>query len=458
MTMLETVKPDLATGAPDLTPTVSAPPPSSATGVDWTRFLVFGTSAGIAIRDADLEVALVRARPNGPTVVAQATISNYRNRPPAEWGREFRDFLIKNGEKHLAATILLPRHDVIVRLAAVPGVQKKDIPNALEFQIDSMHPYGEEPVAFGWAKADLNNAMVGIVRESRLDEYVAAFDQAGIAVAGFTFSASAIYSALRVFGKAPQDFAIVHDAGDGLLEIYGESTSKPVFSAEFDLAPARAVALAYSELRLTGKEPATFDRALPIPRNVIQVDTLAYATALASQGRWNAPYANLLPADRRKVQSRARFIPSVVLGLALLVVGISWLVYANIRDERYLSELQAEIGKVQPNASRADAIERRTGEHRSRVALLDQYRQRTQGDIEVLAELSRIIPPSVWTTNIDIAPDSVTLVGEADQAAPLLKILDSSPYFQKSEFSMGVMKGGQNGESFRIKTYRKVKK
>ena len=207
--MLETAKAET-----EVIPTVSVPPPSSAAGVNWTRFLAFGTSAGIAIVDSDLgasdlEIALVRARPGGVTVVAHATISNYRNRPPAEWGREFRDFLIKHGEKHLSATVLLPRQDVIVRVAEVPGVQKKDIPSALEFQIDSMHPYGEESVAFGWAKADLNHAMVGIVRQATLDEYVAAFNQAGIAVAGFTFSASAIYSAMRVFGAAPKDFATV---------------------------------------------------------------------------------------------------------------------------------------------------------------------------------------------------------------------------------------------------------
>jgi Tfp pilus assembly protein PilN len=446
------------TASDTLTPTVSTPPPTSSAGANWTKYLVFGTSAGIAIVDSDLEVALVRARPNGVTVAAQATISNFRNRPPAEWGREFRDFLIKNGEKHLSATVLLPRRDVIVRLAAVPGVQKKDIPAALEFQIDSMHPYGDEPVAFAWAKADANTAMVGIIRESSLDAYVDAFQQAGIAVAGFTFSASAIYAALRVFGAAPKNFAIIHSAGHGLTEIYGESVSKPVFSAEFDLAPARAIALAYSELRLTGQEPATFERALPIPQNVVTGNTLAYATALAPLARWNAPYANLLPANRRTVHSRARFIPTVVLGLMLAVVAIAWLVYVEIRDQRYLDELQAEISKVQPIAARADALERRAAEHRAREVLLDQYRQRTQSDIEVLAELSRIIPNTVWTTNIDITPDSVTLTGEADQAAPLLKILDSSPYFQKSEFSMGVMKGGTNGEGFRIRTFRKVKK
>jgi Tfp pilus assembly protein PilN len=431
---------------------------TSASGVNWTRFLAVGTSAGISIGESDLEIALVRARPAGVTVVAHASIVNFRNRTPADWGREFRDFLARNGEKHLSATVLLPRRDVIVRLAAVPGVATKDIPGALEFQIDSMHPYGDEPVTFAWSRAGANNVLIGIIREAALDVYVSAFETAGVAVAGFTFQASAIYSSLRIFGTAPKDFAIVHDRGAGSIEIYGESESKPVFSAEFDLPPARAVALAYSELRLTGEAPVMLAAALPTPLNVMPVDLPAYAAALAPLAKWNAPYANLLPPARRTVHSRARFIPTIVLAVMLATVGTAWLVYAGLRDQRYLEQLQAEISKVQPNAARADALDRRTAEHRARVALLDSYRKRTQDDIEVLAELSRIIPSAVWTSNIDISPDSVTLTGEADQAAPLLKILDSSPYFRNSEFPTGLMRGGQNGEGFHIRTFRKVRR
>jgi Tfp pilus assembly protein PilN len=441
---------------------VAAPLQPAAPAQNWTRYLAFGTAAGIAIGDSDLEIALIRARPNGISVAARATIADFRHRAPADWGKEFRDFLQTHGEKHLSATVLLPRRDVIVRLASVPGVQKKDIPGALEFQIDSMHPYGNEPVAFAWAKAGVNNVLVGLIRQSILDDYVQLFQSAAIAVEGFTFSASALYAALRVFGPAPKDFAIVHDLGSGLLEIYGESSSKPVFSAEFDLPPARAIALAHSELRITasqtGGQPLTFERALPIPVNVAPVDTLAYATALAPLARWNASYANLLPMDRRTVHSRIRFIPTAVLVVMLLSVGIALLVYSQIRDKQYLEQLQIEIGKVQPLANRADALDRRAAEHRARIALLDQYRQRTQADIEILTELSRIIPTTVWTSAIDIAPDSVTLTGEADQASPLLKILDSSPYFRNSEFISSVIRGGQNGEGFRIRTFRKPRK
>jgi Tfp pilus assembly protein PilN len=430
-------------------------PPSQT---NWTKFLVFGASVGIAIQDDHLEVVLVRARPNGVTVMARTAIADFRLRAPADWGKEFREFLMRHGEKHLSATVLLPRRDVIVRLAAVPGVKDKDISGALAFQIDSMHPFGDEPVASAWSRADAaTNVMVGVIRQSVLDEHVRRFVEAGIAVAGFTFSASAIHSALRLFGPAPKDFAAVYSTPQGFLEIYGESTAKPVFSAEFDLAPARAVALAFSELRIAGQEPRDLAATLPVPVNVAPFDVMAYATALAPLAHWNGKYANLLPAENRTVHSRVRFIPTAILATLLLATGVAWLVYIGWRDQRYLDELHAEIAKVQPLANRADALDRLTAEHRDRVVLLDRYRNRTQADIEILAELSRIIPPAVWTPNVDITAETVTISGEADQAAPLLKILDSSPYFRNSEFPTGVMRGGgQNGgEGFRIKTYRR---
>jgi Tfp pilus assembly protein PilN len=439
---------------------IAQPAPVKPNSPNWTRFLAFGVSVGISIQGNSLEIVLVRVRPNGVTIVARATIADFHHRAPADWGREFREFLVQHGEKHLSATVLLPRRDVIVRLAAVPGVQDKDITGALAFQIDSMHPFGDEAVASAWSRADAAaNVLVGVIRQSVLDSYIKIFTEAGIAVAGFTFSASAIHAALRLYGAAPKDFAALHATPDGLLEIYGESTAKPAFSAEFDLAPARAVSLAFSELRLAGEAPRELTSTLPVPINVASFDVMAYATALAPLARWNDRYANLLPAEHRTVHSRARFIPTAILAFLLVATGVSWLVYVGWRDQRYLDELHAEISKVQPLAARADALDRRTAEHRARIVLLDQYRNRTQADIEILAELSRIIPPAVWTPNVDITPETVTISGEADQAAPLLKILDSSPYFRNSEFPTGVMRSGQNGgEGFRIKTYRRAGK
>jgi Tfp pilus assembly protein PilN len=183
---------------------------------------------------------------------------------------------------------------------------------------------------------------------------------------------------------------------------------------------------------------------------------MAYAAALAPIAKWNAPYANLLPKERRTVHSRARLVPTLILAVMLLAVGAAWLTYAAVRDQRYLTQLQSEIQQNQQKALLAAALDRRIEEHRNRIKLLDDYRKRSQGDIEILAELSRILPPTVWTSNVDIVQDTIMFAGEADQAAPLLKIIDSSPLFRNSEFMMAVMGNRNGGEAFRIRTYRKA--
>src|SRR5258707_11034884 len=88
----------------------------------WKKYLAFGSSIGIEIREEDLVLAIVRVRPSGPVLVANAIVPDFRNRPAAEWGAEFHQFLKKHGETHLAATVLLPRHEVIVRQIYLPGV------------------------------------------------------------------------------------------------------------------------------------------------------------------------------------------------------------------------------------------------------------------------------------------------------------------------------------------------
>ena len=90
----------------------------------------------------------------------------------------------------------------------------------------------------------------------------------------------------------------------------------------------------------------------------------------------------------------------------------------------------------------------------ARIASLDDFRHRPQADLDVLNELVRILPDKVWTNTIEIFPDSVTIAGEAEQAAPLLKLLDSSPLLQNSEFVMSVTHNAQ-ADQFRIKSMRR---
>jgi hypothetical protein len=77
--------------------------------------------------------------------------------------------------------------------------------------------------------------------------------------------------------------------------------------------------------------------------------------------------------------------------------------------------------------------------------------------LEALNELTRLIEFPAWINNATLERTTVRISGEAPQAAPLLKIIDSSPLFENSALeSFGKSNGGA-GESFQIHATRKYR-
>ena len=170
--------------------------------MDLRSLLAFGTGVGIEIRSKDLGVIITHVRPNGVRVAASTTIRDFRERPAGEWGTEYLRFLRENGGSHLAATVVAPKREVIVRQIPLPGVARKDVAAAIGYQVETLHPYGEEEVAVGWQKISENGtALIGIMRRASLDAYMEKFAEAGVSVACFTFSAAALHGALRLFTR-----------------------------------------------------------------------------------------------------------------------------------------------------------------------------------------------------------------------------------------------------------------
>jgi Tfp pilus assembly protein PilN len=403
------------------------------------KLMRFGSGVGIEIGPQDLEIVAVRVRPSHIRVLGRLVISDFATRPAAEWGAEYARFLKSLGATHLTATVLLPRREVIVRMVSLPGVSSGDMDGALRLELDSLHPYGEEDVAWGWSYLAPGAALVGIARSSVVERYVQAFAGANVPVTSFTFSAAAIHAAVRLNGLArPAGFVALGHTASGGVETYGESPSRPVFSAAFDLPPQRVAALALAELRLPPDTvPLRLEDTLPQPnRNPVENDlsrnALPYATALAGACPRLAPSANVLPPEYRKFSSRAMFVPTVALAALLLVCLAGGWVWAGAAERAYLARLRAETAKLELLQRRAQTLDRQTADARARAQWLDLYRAQTRADLDVLNDLTRLVEPPAWTTGVDITRDAVRLQGEAKQATTVYKIVGSSPLLKNT--------------------------
>ncbi len=417
---------------------------------------MFGTGFGIAIGTKNLDDVIVRSRPCGPTQAGSTTSQDFRSRPAAEWGAELTRFLAAAGESRLAATVLLPREEVIVRTLQFTGVADKDIAAAIELQVETLHPFGDEEVSWAWERAGRDCVFVGLVRKALLDSYETLFSEAGIGLAAVSFSSAVVHAAIRIWSAAPASILCFSTDDRGRTEVYGESEARPVYSAEFAIAPERALSVARAELRLPPDYPAcrtedlwrwAGERPAPLP----------FAAALAGSAPLVAKVANLLPRERRASSARRQYLLPAVLTF-LLVAGAltAFVIVPALEQRKYLAELNAEIHRLELPAARAQVLERRIGADRIRIAALDDLRRRSQADLDVLNELTRLLTPPTWTSAIEIYPDNVVISGETDHALPLLKLLDSSPLFQDSTFALSATRNsGSQTETFRIKTMRR---
>jgi Tfp pilus assembly protein PilN len=428
----------------------------------WRKLRSFGTGIGIEILPASLKVCLLDVRPGGIRIKDNLEILNFRSRPAAEWGNEYQTFLDKHKQRHQSACVLLPAGESINRVLNLPGVAEAEIEAAVRYQLDGLHPYPEEDVFHSWSALPVNEAadkkgalLIAIAQQSVINEYATIFEESGIAVAAFTTVPAAIYSALRVLQDTPADaFLALHEDPRG-LHLYGESATHPIFFAQLQQEPERALHFASSQLRLP--EDAIVSRIAPLLPVTLQgepASAYAYAAALQNALPGQGLSLNLLPAERRKLSSRLRWVPTLVLLLGLLAVGLALAYYQEIENRALLAKMREEITRLEPSVRRVESLEAATAKAQAKLEALQALAEYPRQDLELLRELTRLIAPPAWLGRMDMTRSSVSLGGEIDQAADLLRQLDASPLLSASEFSGSTGKTADNREVFNIRSNR----
>ena len=90
-----------------------------------------------------------------------------------------------------------------MRQIALPGVAGRDLASAIALQIDTLHPYGEDDVVYGWSRLENGSVLLGVLRRATLDRYAAIFAEAGIAVAVvYVFGVGHLHRPSRAGGAA----------------------------------------------------------------------------------------------------------------------------------------------------------------------------------------------------------------------------------------------------------------
>src|SRR5438876_572676 len=152
--------------------------------------LTFKTAIGIVVRGDDLELVCLKRGLNGVREGGRTILSGFRARRSAEAGAAYREFLRSQGLSSANAIVALPRRDVLLRTLTLPAEAAASLDKAVEYQVDSLHPFEEGGVdhAYSVLRNEGGRLLIAVVMVEKgiAASYYDWFSQAGIPVAGFT--------------------------------------------------------------------------------------------------------------------------------------------------------------------------------------------------------------------------------------------------------------------------------
>ena len=203
-------------------------------------------------------------------------------------------------------------------------------------------------------------------------------------------------------------------------------------------------------------EPASIER-LAAPPEVTAGATFrlaenfaAYAAALAAlDGR--AFRVNLLPEQKRVYRSPWTYAPTFALAGLVALLGVALAARGAVQDRLYLRHLNHEIGRLEAQVKHVERLETQQRKTLDRMLLLQGMRNQSGIKLQALAELTRVLPPTVWLQDAEFREDTIQIGGQAASAAELLGLLDASPYFRNVEFLSAITKMADGKEIFRIR-------
>jgi len=180
-------------------------------------------------------------------------------------------------------------------------------------------------------------------------------------------------------------------------------------------------------------------------------EDMAAAFGLAIKGLWKVPFdINLLPLELRKKPSKIGRYMAIMLAVAAILSALTWGGSHIVHERIKLKNLDAELKRLRSDIRDVDRIRSGFPALESRILLLNRLRSGTSPVLEVLRELSQILPDTAWLRDLLLTGRKIQLEGTAESASGLIPILEESPLFEDVHFLSTITRDREGKEKFRI--------
>jgi len=150
---------------------------------------------------------------------------------------------------------------------------------------------------------------------------------------------------------------------------------------------------------------------------------------------------NLLP---RSVLRQRMFSTYMVYGgiiffiLSLFAFPVSKLA----GQKRHLTKIENRLESISMSADELNHIREESRQIMDSIEAMAQMEKSYPSTINILRELTEVIPETAWAVSLNYSNRKITLQGEADSATSVIEAIENSPMFREVRFSSPVTKSG----------------
>ena len=153
----------------------------------------------------------------------------------------------------------------------------------------------------------------------------------------------------------------------------------------------------------------------------------------------NLQPVNLLPQDKRR--TRRLDVKSVNLGLTALlaVLLIAAFTIPIVQKNRAIAAVEAQVQAAATEARQGAELRQDLEKMAEASQFLVEKKASDVMVVEVIDEISRILPDHTWIARLDLSETELQIQGQSAASSSLIKIIESSPWFENVRFASPVV-------------------
>lgn len=446
-----------------------------------TRMLISDSSLGIDFRKHHLILTLLK-KSFAKIVLADYAIhpispNSQKEERETEMISLINAFISKNRINKEKVSVAIPRDKVVARFIKLPIATKENLRKVLEYEASRYTPFENGEFYFDYhilkEEKEWLHLFALFVKKAELDSYLTSLKKVGIQPVSVQIPSTA---ALNLFfyndGAKENQTSVLLNVAEPFFEMdllqgkeWRESFRLPLPREERAAGIINALNRSSQDVRHS--KPTFFVYGLDADESMLtdlEADQVERVLApplsrMDTSRELSKPYKiypsigvplkdlvttrfdlNLLPFEMRK---RVRQIgkPLVVTFAAIaLALTLTWGAGAVVRYRSELNSVNEEIRKRKPEVEAIAKLQKQKDDCCKEMSALEKIRAGEVSKTEVLEELTKILPDTVWIWNFKYSGKEIEISGFADSASNLIPLIDKSPLFERVEFLAPVTK------------------